>query len=83
MTDSTDQAPARTDVLPYRWQQEEFELVLHEEQVEMIKRVVAVEKVRVRTRIVTTDQAVSADRTREQAELVTKQGRTAAGHDRS
>ncbi len=73
-TDGTDQGPALAGAAPYDWQQDEFEVILHEEQVEIIKRVVAVETVRVRTRIITTDQAVSADLGREQIELVSEPG---------
>lgn len=74
-TDSTDQGPALAEVSPYDWQQDEFEVILHEEQVEIIKRVVAVETVHVRTSIITTDQAVSADLAREQIELASEPGR--------
>lgn len=62
---------ASADNSDYSWLPQEFEFVLHEERVEMVKTVVGVEKVHVRTRIVTTDQPVSAELGREQIELST------------
>lgn len=57
------------DLSSYSWQQQDFDLILHEEQIEIVKTVVAVEKVQVRTRILTTDEAVSAQVGHEQIEL--------------
>ena len=60
---------APEDGSAYSWQPQTFDLILHEERVEIVKTVVAVEKVKVRTAIHTTDQTVSADLSHEQIEL--------------
>lgn len=62
-------APA--EGLAYSWQPQDFDVVLHEERVEILKTVVAVENVHIRTRIVTADQALSVELGREQIELST------------
>ena len=61
--------PTPAAAQPYDWQQPDFEVILHEEQVEITKTVVAVEKIHVRTRVVSTDAVVAADLGQEQVEL--------------
>ena len=50
----------------------DLEIVLHEERVLIVKQVVPVERVWVRTRVVTEDRAVSVEVAREQVDVVTE-----------
>ncbi len=69
LQDGTDTEQPATTGLSYDWQPQSVDIVLHEEQVEISTRTVPVERIQVRTRVVTTDTAVTADLQREDIEL--------------